>query len=78
MVTKHFLWALQRFIGRHGVCQEMFSDNGTNFVGAERVLNTQRKQFIKSIEDEKIPKFAVQGIQWHFIRHILADCGKQM
>lgn len=67
MDTKHFLWALQRFIGRRGICQEMFSDNGTNFVGAEKVLNNQRKQFLKAIEDDIIPKLAVQGIQWHFI-----------
>lgn len=67
MDTKHFLWALQRFIGRRGICQEMFSDNGTNFVGAEKVLNNQRKQFLKAIEDDIIPKLAIQGIQWHFI-----------
>lgn len=66
MDTKHFLWALQRFIGRRGICHEMFSDNGTNFVGAEKVLNNQRKQFIEAVEREIVPKLAVQGIQWHF------------
>lgn len=64
--TKHFLWALQRFIGRRGCCYELFSDNGTNFIGAEKVLNVQLKQFQQAIEDEIVPKLAVQGIQWHF------------
>lgn len=39
MSTQHFLWALQRFVGRRGLCHDMYSDNGTNFVGANRVIN---------------------------------------
>lgn len=66
MDTKHFLWALQRFIGRRGICHELFSDNGTNFIGAEKVLSTQKKQFRQAVEDEIIPKLSAQGIQWHF------------
>ncbi|XP_055326355.1 uncharacterized protein LOC129580171 [Sitodiplosis mosellana] len=60
MSTEHFLCALHRFIGRRGLCQHMFSDNGTNFIGADNALNA------KSIETDIVPKLAERGIQWHF------------
>ncbi|XP_055309622.1 uncharacterized protein LOC129573263 [Sitodiplosis mosellana] len=60
MSTEHFLCALHRFIGRRGLCQHMFSDNGTNFIGADNALNA------KSIESDIVPKLAERGIQWHF------------
>jgi len=33
-----FLAALKRFISRRGKCTNIYSDNGTNFVGAARKL----------------------------------------
>ncbi|XP_055307331.1 uncharacterized protein LOC129571550, partial [Sitodiplosis mosellana] len=60
MSTEHFLCALHRFIGRRGLCQHMFSDSGTNFIGADNALNA------KSIESDIVPKLAERGIQWYF------------
>ena len=34
--TDSFIDALQRFIGRRGKPEIVYSDNGTHFVGAER------------------------------------------
>lgn len=64
MSTEHFLCALHRFIGRRGLCQHMFSDNGTNFIGADNVLKS--KDFVKAIESDVVPRLAEKGIQWHF------------
>ncbi|XP_024888522.1 uncharacterized protein LOC112465275 [Temnothorax curvispinosus] len=36
--TDAFLAAFRRFISRRGLCEELYSDCGTNFVGADRVL----------------------------------------
>lgn len=38
LTTKAFLAAMDRFTARRGMCSQVFSDNGTNFVGAANVL----------------------------------------
>lgn len=38
LTTEAFLNALKRFIARRGVCSDIFSDNATNFVGANNRL----------------------------------------
>ncbi|XP_031635614.1 uncharacterized protein LOC116348687 [Contarinia nasturtii] len=63
MSTEHFLMALHRFIGRRGICRDIFSDNGTNFVGADNLINP--KVFTESVKKDIVPKLAEKGIQWH-------------
>ncbi|XP_055614859.1 uncharacterized protein LOC129761171 [Toxorhynchites rutilus septentrionalis] len=65
--TERFIQALRRFIGRRGKCSDIFSDNGTNFVGAHNQLKDLSK-FLKNEEyREKITReCANEGIQWHF------------
>jgi hypothetical protein len=59
-----FLVALRRFVSRRGVPTDVHSDNGTNFVGAEKELRELR-ELTKS---EAVSRFAAdQGINWHFI-----------
>lgn len=53
--TESFLAALRRFIARRGRCSHLYSDCGTNFVGAEKYL---RQLFENAAKEE--------GIQWHF------------
>ena len=38
LTTTSFINALRRFVARRGPVQHIYSDNGTNFVGSERVL----------------------------------------
>lgn len=61
--TESFINALQRFICRRGPVKHIYSDNGTNFVGAE-------KEISKSIENwnqDRIDGFLKQrSTQWHF------------
>ncbi|XP_077280508.1 uncharacterized protein LOC143907540 [Temnothorax americanus] len=63
--TDAFLAAFRRFISRRGLCEEMYSDCGTNFVGADRVL---RELFRASSADGRrlAHAAATEGITWHF------------
>ena len=38
LTADSLLQALRRFISRRGKPQQIYSDNGTNFVGAEKIL----------------------------------------
>lgn len=61
--TDAFILALRRFIARRGKPKEMYSDNGTNFVGANREL----KEALASIDNDKVhDSLAERGIEWHF------------
>lgn len=40
-----FIAPLKRFCGRRGYCTQIYSDNGTNFVGANTKLNEIQKLF---------------------------------
>ncbi|XP_067205391.1 uncharacterized protein [Linepithema humile] len=61
-----FIHVLKRFIGRRGNPTHIFSDNATNFVGADRELKEFYIMFTK--EKHKIVYDSIsQRIQWHFI-----------
>lgn len=45
LTTEAFLNALKRFIGHRGVCSDIYSDNATNFVGANRKLQELKNLF---------------------------------
>ncbi|XP_024874028.1 uncharacterized protein LOC112455996 [Temnothorax curvispinosus] len=63
--TDAFLAAFRRFISRRGLCEELYSDCGTNFVGADRVL---RELFRASSADGRrlAHAAAAEGVKWHF------------
>lgn len=57
--SKAFLDALQRFCARRGLPTDIYSDNGTNFVGVYNLYCSNTKDF---------DSFSVQqGFHWHFI-----------
>ncbi|XP_039287383.1 uncharacterized protein LOC120352036 [Nilaparvata lugens] len=60
MSTASFIAALQRFISRRGRPSEIYSDNGTNFFGAQREIH-------HILDSEKFQtSIAQEGIKWHF------------
>lgn len=66
--TDGFLGALHRFVSRRGNVVEMRSDNGTNFVGAERQLTELRNLLASQTLENKISEFCQpRGITWKFI-----------
>jgi hypothetical protein len=48
MTTDAFLAAFQRFTSRRRSCKDIYSDNATNFVGADRCL---RQEFQAAIQE---------------------------
>ena len=63
LVTDSFLNAFYRMASRRGLPEEMYSDNGTNFNGADKEL----KSLISQLGTDKIKESsASKGIQWHF------------
>ncbi|XP_023248344.1 uncharacterized protein LOC111644037 [Copidosoma floridanum] len=66
LTTASFLGALTRFIGRRGKPKEIWSDNATNFHGADHEL----KQLMAGANhdwDSVAESLANEGIDWHFI-----------
>ena len=60
--TIHFM-ALKRFIAPRGRPQTIYSDNGTNFVGA----NNDLLKCLKQLNEEKVQNFcAPKEIEWNF------------
>ncbi|XP_058839795.1 uncharacterized protein LOC131696032 [Topomyia yanbarensis] len=68
LTAANFIAALQRFISRRGIVANLYSDNGTTFVGADHELAALRKLFEDQAQQRKLKDFCVsKGIQWHFI-----------
>ena len=61
--TDSFINALQRFVARRGQPKIIRSDNGTNFVGANKEL----RKAVQELKEDKINKtLAEKNIQWIF------------
>ncbi|XP_075151664.1 uncharacterized protein LOC142225706 [Haematobia irritans] len=67
LTTEAFLSTFNRFVGRRGFPKKVFSDNGTNFVGASRVLASEYKTFLKTAQISVSEKYNLHGFSWHFI-----------
>ncbi|XP_075157736.1 uncharacterized protein LOC142231004 [Haematobia irritans] len=65
--TANFLAAFHRFIARRGCPDTIFSDNGTNFVGASREIERDFKAFLREGCDSVSSTFAHRGLSWRFI-----------
>ncbi|XP_036341216.1 uncharacterized protein LOC118750587 [Rhagoletis pomonella] len=59
-----FLDAFTRFVSRRGPCRDLYSDNGTAFVGANRLL---REDLAVWHSENNQRLLAGSGTNWHFI-----------
>ncbi|XP_025407041.1 uncharacterized protein LOC112680990 [Sipha flava] len=66
LTTKAFLNALNRFFDRRGKSAVIYSDNATNFVGANRKLK-EVHQLFQSKQEELQRHFTNVGVKWIFI-----------
>lgn len=66
--TDEFLSALRRFISRRGLPSNIYSDNGTNFVGATSELK-ELNTFLANSENQNkiIDSLSRDNVSWHFI-----------
>ncbi|XP_055585175.1 uncharacterized protein LOC129738027 [Uranotaenia lowii] len=62
--TAKFIQALRRFVSRRGLCSDMHSDNGRNFLGADNEL----RQLVNSTSHQQAvnQECLANGIRWHF------------
>ncbi|XP_076394279.1 uncharacterized protein LOC143265522 [Megachile rotundata] len=68
MTTESFLNCLRRFIARRGLCHTIYSDNGTNFVGARNELLDLNKLLKDKKFHDRVETFlSNNNIQWHLI-----------
>ena len=76
--TDSFIMALRRMMASRGKPRNIYSDNGTNFVGAEREL----KEYLDRMEQAKISDTLSQDeIQWFFnplLLPILGESGRDL
>lgn len=63
--TAGYLAAFRRFVGRRGLPSDMYSDNGTNFQGADRELQRSFRTLLK--EHTFQSAIAYHAVRWHFI-----------
>jgi hypothetical protein len=77
LTTETFLATLKRFISCRGKAAHLYSNNATNFFGAEREL---KEQFASLQKEEDVVNYTSDfGVTWHFIpphAQILEACGK--
>lgn len=64
LTSDAFIAAFKRFIARRGHCSNLYSDNGTNFVGANKELQSYSRQLHKTHNVEAL--LTSLNIQWHF------------
>ncbi|XP_075152559.1 uncharacterized protein LOC142226424 [Haematobia irritans] len=64
--TATFLAAVSRFVSRRGCPSDIFSDNGTNFVGASRTLKAEFRNFVRNVSAEIVQSYVNNGVKWHF------------
>lgn len=64
--TPTFLAAFKRFCSRRGVPKHVYSDNGTNFIGASRVIKKEYREALQMINTDFLNDIADMNITWHF------------
>lgn len=53
-----FLMAFNRFVSRRGLCTDLYADNGTNFIGAKRILRQDELEYLQSIHTDLVNTLA--------------------
>lgn len=68
LTSAAFISALKRFIARRGHCAIIYTDNATNFIGANRELKELLQTFLSDSHNESVRQMCRQeGIIWKFI-----------
>jgi len=65
LTSNAFIAAFRRFTSRRGLCTDLYSDNGTNFVGAQKILDKEFKEAIKKKTLEEA--ITTERVRWHWV-----------
>ncbi|XP_055936657.1 uncharacterized protein LOC129966268 [Argiope bruennichi] len=66
LTSDAFIACLKRFVAQRGLCSKLFSDNGTNFIGANKELSKLYNLVVKP-DDSHASYLSTEGIDWNFI-----------
>ena len=82
LTTEAFLASFKRFVSWRGLPTDVFSDNGSNFMGAANELKDVYYSLSQAKSRSQIQAFCriykLLGISILNVRHTLEDCGKQL
>ncbi|CAK1602112.1 unnamed protein product [Parnassius mnemosyne] len=67
MTSEAFIGAFRRFVARRGKCIHLYSDQGRNFVGANKELTQAWKEACAEFTGHVAARLVSEGTQWHFI-----------
>lgn len=67
LTSDSFIGAFRRFVARRGRCSHLWSDQGRNFVGANKQLAEAFEYANLELPGHLIEHLAKEGTQWHFI-----------
>lgn len=68
LTSDAFLNAFRRFVARRGKCKNLYSHNGTNFIGANNELKELHSMLYSQENVNKVKSELLKDeIQWHFI-----------
>ncbi|CAK1587336.1 unnamed protein product [Parnassius mnemosyne] len=67
LTSQAFIAAFRRFVARRGHCSHLWSDNGTNFVGAAKELRRMFEVGKNNMAKEIAELLANDSTTWHFI-----------
>lgn len=64
--SEAFIAAFKRLVGRRGNISNLYSDNGTNFIGANKILQLESEQAIKDYNMQIAKELAIMHTKFHF------------
>lgn len=67
LTSNAFIAAYRRFVSRRGLPAHMYSDNGTNFVGAVKALRKSYESCLLQVKEDIINNASRNNTEWHFI-----------
>lgn len=67
LTSQSFVGAFRRFVARRGRCTHLYSDQGRNFVGANKELAQAFQEAQLELPGHLIEILSSEGTQWHFI-----------
>lgn len=67
LTSESFIGAFNRFIARRGKCTHIWSDQGRNFIGANRELAEAFKEACLELPGNMADILSLDGTQWHNI-----------